>query len=114
MYVDVPGLFPYLYFAFYSKMPPDQFRSTPREATVTAHGWEKFGRFGKYFFTNRFAADRDWSNSDQKGHWLLLTAEGEVDEYGPTHLSSRFAEDGRGERAADMVLLPLPIPSGSQ
>ena len=114
VYVDVPALFPYLYLAFYSKMSPDQFRSTPREGTVTAHGWEKFRRFGKYYFTNRFDADRDWSNSDRKGRWLLLTAEGEVVEYGPTHLSSRFAEDGRSERAADMVLLPLPNPSDSQ
>ena len=114
VYVDVPALFPYLYLAFYSKMSPDQFRSTPREGTVTAHGWEKFRRFGKYYFTNRFDADRDWSNSDRKGRWLLLTAEGEVAEYGPTHLSSRFAEDGRSERAADMVLLPLRNPSDSQ
>lgn len=114
VYVDVPSLFPYLYFAFYSKMPPDQFRSTPREATVTAHGWEKFGRFGKYYFRNRLDADRDWSKSDRKGHWLLLTAEGEVAEYGPTDLSNRFAEDRRSERAADMVSLPLPNPSGSQ
>lgn len=114
VYVDVPGLFPYLYFAFYTKMTPDQFRSAPREGRVTAHGWEKFGRFGKYYFTNRFDADRDWSKSDRKGHWLLLTAEGEVEEYGPTHLSSRFAEDRRSERAANMALLPQTNPSGSQ
>ena len=84
VYVDVPGLFPYLYFAFYSEMSPDEFRSAPREGTVTRHGWEKFTRFGKYYFTNRFDADRDWSASDGSGHWLLLTAEGEVAEYGPT------------------------------
>jgi len=114
VYIDVPGLFPYLYFAFYSKMSPDEFRSAPREGTITAHGWEKFRRFGKYYFTNRFNADRDWSESDRNGHWLLLTAEGEVAEYGPTDPSSRFAEDRRSARAADTVFLPLPNPSGSQ
>ncbi|MCH8146801.1 MAG: glycosyltransferase family 39 protein [Planctomycetes bacterium] len=114
VYVDVPGLFPYLYFAFYSEMSPDEFRSAPREGMVTAHGWEQYQRFGKFYFANRFDADRDWSASDRKGRWLFLAAEGEVVEYGPTEKSSRYAKDGRRAHAADVALLPRPHPTGSQ
>lgn len=82
VYIDVPGLFPYLYLVVYTGMAPNEFRSAPREFTVTARGWEQYSRFGRYFFTTRLQADEDWVRSSRDERWLLLTAEGEIVRYG--------------------------------
>jgi len=107
VYVDVPGLFPYLYFAVYTHMPPDEFRSVPRELTVTAHGWEHYNRFGKYFFTTRLQADEDWVKSRKDERWLLVTAEGDIVHYGIEHQPERLTL-GTEKAATRSSSVPLP------
>ena len=83
IYIDAPGLFPYLYVSVFSGMPPKEFQRTPREGIVTAFGWEKFHRFGRFHFTSAEEARQAWRQSAQTETWLLVTADGERVEFRP-------------------------------
>ena len=106
VYADVPSLFPYLYVAVYTGMPPEEFRRAPRQITVTQRGWEQFDQLGKYFFAGRMQADAAWADSDKDKRWLLLTAEGDVVLYGSDGDSGRFADDGGARQTRTASVSP--------
>ncbi len=72
IYIDVDGVFGELYVAAFSGMTPAEYQRTPREGTVTAMGWDKFRRLGRYYFDSTDAARQDWQQSSQDERWLIV------------------------------------------
>ncbi len=81
IFVDAPGLFPYLYVTVFSGMSPAEFQNTPRDGTVTAFGWEKFSRFGRFCFATTDTAWEAWRASDQTESWVVLSPDAQPLEF---------------------------------
>ena len=112
VYVDTPGLFPYLYVAAFTGMPPEEYQHTSRESHVTAFGWEKVHRLGRFHFADREAASLAWQDSDQSESWLLVTGDSDPYEFQPQRQAGWVAHLFRGGGHDDSHL-PRQKPLGT-
>jgi len=88
VYIDVDGVFGYLYVAALSGMTPAEFQQAPREGTVTAMGWDYVDRLGRYYFQSAEAAQEAWRGAPHKEKWLLIQGLDAMTELTPdTHVT---------------------------
>ncbi len=83
VYIDVDGVFGYLYVAALSGMTPAEFQQTPREGVVTAMGWDHISRLGRYHFKPIEQAEEDWQAARRNERWLLIQGTGAITELTP-------------------------------
>lgn len=83
VYVDVDGVFGYLYVAAFSGMTPAEFQRSPREGHVTAMGWDHIDRLGRFRFESADDALAAWRNSDHAQSWLIVRGPDDVTELSP-------------------------------
>jgi hypothetical protein len=72
VYIDMDGVFGYLYVAAFSGMTPEEFQRTPREGTVTAMGWDYVDQLGRYHFKPIEKAREAWRIASPNERWLLI------------------------------------------
>jgi len=83
VYIDVNGVFGYLYVAALSGMTPAEFQRTPHEGVVTAMGWDYIYRLGRYHFRPTEQARQDWRATPGNERWLLIEDTGTMTEFNP-------------------------------
>jgi len=83
VYIDVDGVFGYLYVAAFSGMTPAEFQKTPREGHVTAMGWDYVHRLGRYRFASTEQALAEWRASTRSQSWLVMRGIDDVIELSP-------------------------------
>jgi len=76
VYVDVKGMFGYLYVAAFSGMPPARFQSAARTGHLRGLGWEEFDTFGRFHFASTNQAIADRRNAKTNENWLIVTSDG--------------------------------------
>lgn len=96
IYIDSPGHFPSLYIAAFTGMHPREFQRAGRESVITATGWERFRRFGKFRFDGLARAQADWNASSRDECWLYVNADGETISFSPQGVTRDCCELAMG------------------